>query len=265
MTGGSQRLAIWVISLFLGLWSVVILRVVGAQQTTAQPPATQPAHERFDNLVRDDFFSGDKARFDRAMRLCDQALAKNPNDAQAMVWHGTGLLTLSGEDFQACGAAFGAGNPQLGIDLKKKAIDLWIRGRKEMDNAVALTPDDVAVLIPRGAVYLSIANYDADSVESKRLIKTGVDDYEKVLQIQTEESHFSQLSTHSRGELLFGLAGGWYQLGDVGKSRAYLQRILKDCPESDYSSRAADWLGTSDSAALLKKSQTYSCIGCHSE
>jgi hypothetical protein len=56
------------------------------------PPPSKP--ERFDELVRDDFFSGKPELFDRAMKLCEQTLAKNPARAQAMVWHGSGLISM---------------------------------------------------------------------------------------------------------------------------------------------------------------------------
>ena len=53
---------------------------------------------RFAELVRADFcagMQGNRARFERAMQLCETTLAKNPEDAEAMVWHGSGLLLIS--------------------------------------------------------------------------------------------------------------------------------------------------------------------------
>src|SRR4051794_18787746 len=58
---------------------------------TAQQPAGQRI-ERFDFLVREDFFAGlagDREKFQRAMKLCEDTLAKNPKHADAMVWHGS--------------------------------------------------------------------------------------------------------------------------------------------------------------------------------
>src|SRR5690348_3912511 len=99
-----------------------------------------PAQERFDLKVRNDFFAGfagNEAALARGMEACEAVLAKNPNDPQALVWHGGGLL------YQA-GGAFQRGD-------QNKGIDLWTRGLKEMKTAVELDPDSVGVRIPRGA------------------------------------------------------------------------------------------------------------------
>jgi RNA polymerase sigma factor (sigma-70 family) len=212
-------------------------------------PSTNIEPERFDNLVRDDFFSGDPTRLEHAIKLCDERLAANPKFAPAISWKGAGDL------FEA-GMAFRTNN--IG-----KGIELWKRGMGEMDQAVALKPEGIDVLIPRGATYLSIAKYDPDVHESRHLVETGVADYEKVLGIQ--KPYFDTLSRHSRGELLFGLADGWFRLDDLEKSRAYLRRIVSDCPNSAYSKRAADWLETKDTAALKQKSRELTCTGCHGE
>src|SRR5262245_40180476 len=66
--------------------------------------SAQDGPKRFDFLVREDFFAGlagDRARFDKAMKLCEETLAKNPKHAEAMVWHGSGVLTQAGWAFQA--------------------------------------------------------------------------------------------------------------------------------------------------------------------
>ena len=69
-----------------------------------------------------------------------QSLRPIPNTLRR--WSGTAeALFLSREHFQS-------GDTQKGIDLFK-------RGRKEMDTAVALEPDNVGVRIPRGAVLMA--------------------------------------------------------------------------------------------------------------
>ena len=69
-----------------------------------QTSKTRPdSHERFDYLVRGDFFAGmagNQARFDKAMKVCEDALAKNPDHAEALVWHGGGLIWRAGQAFQ---------------------------------------------------------------------------------------------------------------------------------------------------------------------
>ena len=62
---------------------------------TGSPAQQQLATQRFDYLVRADFFAGaagDEARLARAMELCERTLADNPKHPEAMVWHGAGLL-----------------------------------------------------------------------------------------------------------------------------------------------------------------------------
>jgi len=69
---------------------------------------SQEASGRFDYLVREDMFKGfegDIEAFDRAMALCENRLASNPDDAEALVWHGAGLLVRAGAAFRASRAS----------------------------------------------------------------------------------------------------------------------------------------------------------------
>src|SRR5688572_26034123 len=68
---------------------VVLLSSVAAGQVS-------PA--RFDHAVRADFFagfSGNDERLQRGMAVCEAVLAENPRHAEALVWHGSGLLVQS--------------------------------------------------------------------------------------------------------------------------------------------------------------------------
>src|SRR5215475_7620383 len=106
-----------------------------------QAPAQAP--QRFDYVVRADFFAGaagDEARLARVIEICEQALEKNPNHAEARVWHGAATLVRAGQAFQK--GDMSAGGP------------LFDRGVKEMNDALALAPNNTGVLIPRGAVLL---------------------------------------------------------------------------------------------------------------
>jgi RNA polymerase sigma factor (sigma-70 family) len=251
---------LWVIPMLLQ-WRVIarkrraaimaaFLLTMTAFSVPAQPATTNAAFDpkqRFDDLVRDDFFSDDPEKFKHGMKICEDALAKNPQNAPALVWHGSGLTRLSAEPFQKGDFV--------------KGMELWDRGLKEMDTAVALQPDSLQTVVPRGATLLGIAKYTPDLAARKRMIQTGVGDYEKILQLQT--GYFTNLSTHSRGEVLFGLADGWYRIGETNKSTQYLRRIVHDLPDSQYAARAQDWLDTADAAALLKKSSALQCMGCH--
>src|SRR5438067_9061144 len=117
------------------LATFVLALALAVGQTATQPPA-----QRFDYLVRADFFAGaagDEARLKKAIDLCERTLAENPKHAEAMVWHGAGLLVRAGQAFQKGDMATGG--------------PLYDRGLKEMNEAVALAPDNPGVLIPRGA------------------------------------------------------------------------------------------------------------------
>jgi tetratricopeptide (TPR) repeat protein len=202
------------------------------------------AAERFDLKVRNDFFagfSGDKEAFARAMKNCEDALKEDSGNAQALVWHGAGLFVQSGQ-------AFGGGDMQKGMDLYR-------RGLKEMESAVTMAPDDVAVRIPRGAVLL-VGSHQMPPEMARPLIEKALDDYEHTLELQTD--YWSSLGKHPRGELLFGMAEGYSRLGNQAKAQTYFERIGNELPGTPYAKRAATWLETKS----LPASQT-GCIGCH--
>ena len=74
-------------------------------------------------------FAGDTAALERAMALCETRLAENPNNAEALMWHGTGLLFRAGE-------AVRTGDYDKGVALNRA-------GLAEMAKAVALRPNDI--------------------------------------------------------------------------------------------------------------------------
>src|SRR5262245_38398793 len=165
-------------------WLVAAALALGAGQ--------RPAAQRFDMVVRGDFFAGyagDDARLQKGMDACEKALAENPKHAEALVWHGSGLAFKGGMAFQK-------GDFKTGGEL-------WQRGMEEMNRAVALEPENVGVLIPRGALLLA-ATQNMQPAMAKPLIETAVGDYEHVLALQAP--YFNTLGDHPRGELLFGLA-----------------------------------------------------------
>jgi len=218
-------------------WFVTMALVAGAGQ--------RPAAQRFDLTVRNDFFAGfggDEARLKKAMDTCERALAENPNHAEALVWHGSGLA------FQA-GMAFQKGDMQTGGEL-------WTRGLQEMATAVTLEPDNVGVRIPRGAVLFQ-ATLNMQPGMAKPLLETAVADYEHVLELQA--SYFNTLGDHPKGELLFGLAEGYSRLGQPEKARMYFERLVKDAPASGQAPRAKQWL----TDGTLPKTQGLGCVGCH--
>jgi tetratricopeptide (TPR) repeat protein len=201
--------------------------------------------QRFDYLVRADFFAGaagDDARLAKVIALTERTLAENPRHAEAMVWHGASLLVRAGRAFQ--NGDFAAGGP------------LVQQGLKEMSDAVALAPDNPGVLIPRAAVLLE-ATRTMPPETARPLIESAVKNYERALDIQAPK--FNALGDHAKGELLFGLAEGWSRLGEPDKARQYFTRLIADAPTSGQAPKAQVWLST----GTVPKSEGFSCVGCH--
>ena len=222
--------------------TVIAGLVLGALLLQSAPAG---APQRFDYLVRADFFAGaagDEARLAKAMELCERTLADNPKHAEAMVWHGAGLLVRAGQAFQKGDMA--AGGP------------LFERGIKEMNDAVGLAPDNPGVLIPRAAVLFE-ATRGMPTEMARPLIQSAVTNYEHVLDLQ--QSTWSTMGDHPKGELLFGLAEGSARLGDEQKARAYFERLIADAPASGQAPKAKEWMTT----GTVPKSNGTSCVGCH--
>lgn len=211
--------------------------------TAAGLPHAQPAAERFDYLVREDMFrgyAGDTAALERAMALCEARLAENPEHAEALVWHGNGLLFLSGQ-------AFRLGDHDKGTALAQTAVI-------EMGKAVALRPDDVGIRVARGAGMLAAAMRLPDA-RGRPLVVTAVGDFERVLALQ--QPYFASLARHPKGELLAALAEGWSRLGDARKSRGYLARMVEELPDTPYAAAALTRLDDPSASARI------TCLGCH--
>jgi hypothetical protein len=214
---------------------------------TEQAPAVTGA--RFDKLVRGDFFrgfGGDAAALDRAMSLCDATLARDGNHAEALVWHGGGLVFRSA-------ALFGSGDIEGGLSL-------WNRGLAEVNRAVTLAPSNIGLRIARGAMLLTVYRYDPDPVSREALLRAGIDDYQVVL--QTHDALGDQLSPHARGELLAGLGEGLTTLGDSAHATQYFERTLSELPETSYAENAKRWL---EPATNLGARKSGMCNGCHGE
>jgi len=201
--------------------------------------------QRFDSKVREDFFAGfagDNARLERGMKTCEQALAANPKDPSALVWHGGGLYYQSG-------IAYRNGDIATGAKLRRQ-------GTQEMNDAVALAPDSLQTRVPRGAILLASSRF-VDDATARPLLETSVADYEKAMDL--EKDFRPNASVHARGELIGGLADGYRRLGNTEKSRELLQRLVRELPGSPYEKQATRWLA--DLAAVGKQERF--CLGCH--
>ncbi len=209
--------------------------------SAAQPAGTP----RFDYLVRGDVFAGmagDEARLQRAKALCERTLADNPKHAEAMVWLGS--ITL----FEG-GRAFAKGDMATGGQLVQ-------RGLQEMNDAVALAPDNLGVLIPRAATLIE-ATKGMPPDMARPLLESAVANYEHVLQIQSAQ--WPTLGDHARGELLFGLAEASARLGRADQAREYFERLVHDAPTSGETPRGKAWLDT----GTIPPASGLGCVGCH--
>jgi tetratricopeptide (TPR) repeat protein len=203
------------------------------------------AQERFDMRVRNDFFAGfagNQEALDRAMKICEEELTRNPANAAALVWHGSGVFFQSGTHFRSGDQA--------------KGVEFWQRGLSEMDNAVKMAPDSLGVRIPRGAVLLTASRTLPNAEMAHPLIEKGVGDFERALEIQ--KAYFDTLGTHPRGELLIGLADGYARLGKDDQATAYFERIRTALPGTAYATSAEKWLTTKTLAP-----REAGCLGCH--
>jgi tetratricopeptide (TPR) repeat protein len=234
--------------------ALVIVFVVGfglikfqqKESLTSYAQSADRFDKQFDYLVRADFFAGmtgDVERLDRAMKNAEAVLSKNPKHAQALVWHGGGLIARAA-------IAYRKGD-------NKNGDELWERGLKEMDEALVFAPDRIDVIIGRSATIIGLtqAGWDANDRKSRALLKSALLGYEKVYREQ--KPYFSKIDEHSRGELLFGLASGWSLLGEHQKAREYLRLIGKQVKGTDYETEAQKWLD--------KKTRVieHDCRGCH--
>jgi tetratricopeptide (TPR) repeat protein len=202
------------------------------------------SQDRFDMQVRNYFFAGlagDAASLQKGMKFCEDILANDPKQPEALVWHGMGLVGQSRE-------AFKKGDQQNGASL-------WQRGLDEMDQATAIAPNALGVRIVRGAVLLIASQY-VSSEAAHPLIEKGLSDYEKAYSVQGPD--LSHLGTHKSGELMIGIADAYARLGQPDKAQQWFERIQKDLPNTPYATSAAVWLETK---ALTPRQA--GCLGCH--
>ena len=202
------------------------------------------SQDRFDMKVRNYFFAGlagDAASLQKGMKICEEILATDPRQPEALVWHGMGLVQQSREAFQK-------GDQQSGGAM-------WQRGLDEMDEAATLAPNDLGVRIVRGAVLLVASQYLPEEA-ARPLIEKGLGDYEKAYSIQGHD--LSHLGTHKSGELMIGLADAYARLGQADKAQPWFERIQKDLAGTPYAASAATWLQTK----TLTPRQA-GCLSCH--
>ncbi|MFN0111383.1 MAG: hypothetical protein ACKVZH_21170 [Blastocatellia bacterium] len=239
MFAKTQRLKLAATLLFVFGLSVGLAHAQKEAATPAQP-------ERFDHQVRNDFFSGyagNAEALKRGMAKCEERLKTDPNHAEALVWHGGGLM------FGAT-KLFTDKNWQQGMEQQQ-------RGLAEMDRAVAQRPKDVAILVPRAAMLITYSRFVSNAEQRAAMLARVISDYEEVYRQQ--KSRLNKLSSHSRNELIFGLAEAYLRTGNE-ENRAKAHALLK-LADNDYTKEADAWLKAPADAKPAIFAHT--CIGCH--
>jgi hypothetical protein len=175
------------------------------------------------------------------MAAAQKLLDAQPAHAEAMVYLGSATLVISGRAFQE-------------ENDMQKGMELWGKGNAMMDKAVALQPDNIDVRNLRGATLL-VASRKVPGDWQPALLEKSLADFNAILAIHRD--HFSALPERVRGELLASLADGYDRSGDKDKSRAYLERMAKELPGTEYATRAEAWL--KDPSYPVEKR---TCIDC---
>ena len=93
---------------------------------------------------------------------------------------------------------------------------------------------------------------------AKGLLETVRGDFEAIYELQKND--LDKLGTHPKGELRMGLAEVYRRLDQADKSKAQLDAIVKELPDSKYEKRAKEWLAAKPDAILA-----HNCIGCHTK
>lgn len=199
---------------------------------------------RYDHMVRNLYFSafaGDKEALTRAMAITEATLKENPNHAEALVWHGSGVFFLSADKFRT-------GDMQGGMELMNK-------GTAMMDRAVELEPKNIGVRIPRGSAYFAAARNMPPQMATP-LVQKALEDFESSWEMQ--KGDLSGFSQHSIGELWIGIADGNARVGNKERAAEFFGRIQKQLPNTPWSAKADRWFAD---GKLTPKDGN--CVGCH--
>jgi len=204
--------------------------------------AETPGH--LDQTILSDFaagFRGDRAALDRASAAAQKTLATQPDNAEASVFLGSATLVLSGR-------AFTEEN-----DMQKGG-ELWEKGIALMDKAVETQPNNPLVRNQRGTTLLMASRRTPPDWQPP-LLEKSLADFNALLRIHKDD--FASLTVRERGELLASLADAYDRSGDPDKSRQFLERIVKELPDTEYARRAEAWM--KDPSYPVEKR---TCIDC---
>ncbi len=166
-------------------------------------------------------FRGDFATFDAAFKEIEGLVKKDPKDARAMVWLGNGQTVKAGL--------------MIGKGETKEVRDLLSSSRKNLDRAVALSPNDPNIYMMRAATLYIQGQYwpKGPRVVWERLR----DDCEKFIRFVGPD-RMPKASIHLRGEAYGELGIAYLRLGDKTKAKKAFQKVVELCPGTTYETRA---------------------------
>ena len=195
----------------ISLFAALVLAVLGPR-FRSRPSGSMSLSARISSSASAATKRGSRRRWRRA-RLCSR---DNPRHAEALVWHGAGCS--SGPDRLP-----GRRHGQRGSNCSRAAS-------REMTDAVSLEPDNVAVLIPRGAVLLQATRTMAPPWPGRCSSRRSAD-YEKVLRDSGERTS-TRSATIRRASCSSASPKGAPGSAQAGRTRAYFERLIKDAPTS---------------------------------
>jgi tetratricopeptide (TPR) repeat protein len=232
---------------FLGALLALFVLAALALATFAEEPPHQASCEKqpedFGAEIRPVYFraiQGDREALGQALEMLEAKLAAEPDHPEALVYHGSLEMAVSGD-------AFEKGDREGGRSL-------WAKGLREMDRSVEVAPERLDVRIPRGATLLFISR-EVPPERAAGLLRRSVEDYGAAYAVQKD--HLAQLSTHARGELLLGLADGYQRLGDTERADDLFRQAVELLPGTEYATEARAQL----EAETVRPVRL--CLGCH--
>jgi tetratricopeptide (TPR) repeat protein len=187
--------------------------------------------------------AGNMEALARAMAACERILAEDPNHAEALVWHGSGTVFLSGRAFQE-------GDAPRGMTLFQKGVD-------EMARAVELQPTNIGVRIPRGAT-LREATRNLPPAMAAPLLEVARTDFQAAFDLRKETIERIP-RPHRLGELLQALGDIYSRQGKTDEAAGFYRLIVAHLPGTDYAVRADEWMQTRQPLPAARTR----CIGCH--
>ena len=221
----------------------------------SQPAATAPASAAAASEIADasgrltpqlmaDLFNGLGGNVDalkRGLAATAQALAANPNNAEAMAWHGAATLSQSTGD---------------GLSALER-IGLFQRATKEMDSAVGIAPDNPRVRMARGTVLRILTPGMPRLGNVPGLIENARLDYQRMFDLQKDR--LDALGTHPLGELLQGLAELNSRQGKTADAETFYVMMQTRLKGTEYAARADEWMKTKQPLPVARTA----CVSCH--